>query len=118
MICTDWTTQCSPLTRKTFLLKKVDLGYMKKHLESLKPADQRIPEEDVIISTIEVEVEDLPSADIKKQNPLEESDIKISIREDDGDDIRITVKDDESDDSESKSASESEEIARYKFPTF
>ena len=92
---------------------------MKKHLESLKPADQRIPEEDVIISTIEVEVEDLPSADIKEQNPLEESDIKISIREeDDGDDIRITVKDDESDDSESKSASESEEIAQYKFPTF
>ena len=91
---------------------------MKKHVESLKPADQRIPEEDVIISRIEVEAEDLQPAHIKEDNPLEESDIKISIREDDGgDDIRITVKD-ESDESESKSEPETEEIAQYKFPTF
>ena len=90
---------------------------MKKHVESLKPADQRIPEEDVIISRIEGEVEDLPSTDIKEENPLEESDIKISIRgEGDGDDIRITVKDDDGDDCESKT--ETEEITRYKFPTF
>ena len=91
---------------------------MKKHVESLKPADQRIPEQDVIISRIEVEAEDLQPPNIKEDNPLEESDIKISIREDDGgDDIRITVKD-ESDESESKSDAETEEIAQYKFPTF
>ena len=92
---------------------------MKKHVESLKPADERIPDEDVIISRMEVE--DLPSVHIKEDNPLEERDIKISIREDiDEDDIRITVKDDSdgSDDSESKSETEPEEIPQYKFPTF
>ena len=89
---------------------------MKKHVESLKPADERIPDEDVIISRMEVE--DLPSVHIKEDNPLEESDIKISVREDDGgDDIRITVKDD-SEDSESKPEAETQEIAQYKFPTF
>ena len=91
---------------------------MKKQVESLKPADQRIPDEDVIISSIEVE--DLPSVHIKEENPLEESDIKISIREDeDGEDIRITVKEESDDRSEIKSeTTDTPEIPQYKFPTF
>ena len=55
---------------------------------------------------------------MKEESPLEESDIKISIRDDDdGDDIRITVKED-NDDSESKPETDTVEIPQYKFPTF
>ena len=78
----------------------------------------------MIISRIEVE--DLPAVPIKEDNPLDfqnifggESEIKISIREDDdGDDVRITVKDDGSDESHESNETDTEEIARYKFPTF
>ena len=116
---------CTVLTRKTWIIKKVDLGSLKKHVETLKPVDKRIQEEDVIISRIELE--DPPTVHSKEENPLnfqnifgDESDIKISVREDDdGDDVRITVKDDGDDDrSEIKSETEREEIPQYKFPTF
>ena len=78
----------------------------------------------MIISRIEVE--DLPAVPIKEDNPLDfqnifgrENEIKISIREDDdGDDVRITVKDDGSDESHESTETDTEEIARYKFPTF
>ena len=71
-------------------------------------------------------MEDLPAVPIKEDNPLDfqnifgrENEIKISIREDDdGDDVRITVKDDGSDESHESTETDTEEIARYKFPTF
>ena len=94
---------------------------MKKQVESLQSPDKIITEEEVKISRIE----DLPDSEEKPSDfqasvrDNSESDITISIIEDgeDDNDIKITVKED-SYISENNDNSETEEIAKYKFPTF
>ena len=93
---------------------------MKKQVESLQSPDKIITEEEVKISRIE----DLPDSEEKPSDFQasvrdSESDITISIIEDgeDDNDIKITVKED-SYISENNDNSETEEIAKYKFPTF
>ena len=93
---------------------------MKKQVEGLKSPDKIITEEEVKISRIE----DLPDSEEKPSDFQasvrdSESDITISIIEDgeDDNDIKITVKED-SYISENNDNSETEEIAKYKFPTF
>ena len=94
---------------------------MKKQVESLQSPDKLITEEEVTISRID----DLPASEEKPSDfqasvrDNSESDITISIIEDgeDDNDIKITVKED-SYISENNDNSETEEIAKYKFPTF
>ena len=93
---------------------------MKKQVESLQSPDKIITEEEVTISRID----DLPDSEEKPSDFQasvrdSESDITISIIEDgeDDNDIKITVKED-SYISENNDNSETEEIAKYKFPTF
>ena len=93
---------------------------MKKQLEGLQsPPDKIITEEEIRISR----TEDLSVSEEKPFDFLstirEESDVTISIIEDGEADneIKITVKE-ESYISENDDNSETEEIVKYKFPTF
>ena len=93
---------------------------MKKQVEGLQSPDKIITVEETTISRIE----DLPDSEEKPSDFQasvrdSESDITISIIEDgeDDNDIKITVKED-SYISENNDNSETEEIAKYKFPTF
>ena len=95
----------------------MDAEELKKQLDGLRPPDQIIPEEEVVISRIEERDDDV--SDEKPITSDEQSDFKVSIREefDDENDIKITVKED-SYISESKPDIEPEEFPKYKFPTF
>ena len=60
--------------------KQEDVDSMRKQVESLKLADQGTADEDVIISRIEKEEEDAPTALGKHLGG--ESDLKVSVRDD------------------------------------
>jgi len=95
--------------------EEVDVDSLKKNVDGLQVPDQIVIDDDVIISRIEEE--DGPIKEDFSNIMGEESDIKVTIREDDENDIKITVKED-SDSGESNPETDTEEIAKYKFPTF